>query len=119
MRRKKGCRSQTPRLSRGAAFGFYGIIPLMQKILSAEARIVDGKIILHIEMEVSPDVFEFAKVVESGIRFTRQEKSALEMVRKELSNKEIAGEMNVSLSAVKKLVSSVLAKTGSQSRAEL
>jgi DNA-binding NarL/FixJ family response regulator len=91
----------------------------MQKILSAEARIVDGKIILHIEMEVSPEVFEFSKVVESGIRFTRREKSALEMVRRELSNKEIADEMNVSLSAVKKHVSSLLAKTGSQNRAEL
>ncbi len=59
------------------------------------------------------------KIGFTGPSLTPREKEVLDLIRRGLNNNQIADKMNVSVSTIKKEVSSILAKEGVTSRAQL
>ena len=80
----------------------------------AIAFIASGLVLAAANLKIKDNNIE-----EKKIEYTRRETEIIEAIRRGLTSKEIAQEMNVSLSTIKSHTSSIYRKTGVNSRSEL
>jgi DNA-binding NarL/FixJ family response regulator len=85
----------------------------MERIKSASAEVVKGKVLVRLTMVLDPVRVSFQ---DFEAQFTAREKSVFEGIALGLQNKEIAAKLNLSLRTVKFHVSNLFAKTGVSNR---
>jgi DNA-binding NarL/FixJ family response regulator len=94
-------------------------LALNRRLEDFEILVLPQSRLASLVAESAKHLIEIGRSIRSGVALSRREQEVLEGVIRNLSNKEISAKLNISISAVKAHISSLLAKFNVSNRIAL